>query len=123
MLIRELRLQVTHNIFHKSQEGSSSPMSTDSSPTSQGDTMSTSCGSNQTSTLAASLQQSSATQSMSSDDTPSTKLGSLQVLPQKLLALLKADALSNAVQETSCGMHSDLRMRSLGANGSKRSCL
>ena len=62
-------------------------MSTDSSPTSQGDTMSTSCGSNQTSTLAASLQQSSITQSMSLDDTPSTKLGSLQVLSYKLPSL------------------------------------
>ena len=73
-------LQVTHNIFHKSQEGSSSPMSTDSSPTSQADTMSVSCGSNPASTLAASLQQSATTLSLSSDNTPSTKLGSLQVM-------------------------------------------
>ena len=80
-LTDEMCLQVTHNIFHKSQEGSSSPMSTDSSPNSQGGTMSTSCGSNQTSTLAASLQQSSIARSSSSDDAPSTKLGSLQVLP------------------------------------------
>ena len=37
--------------------------------------MSTSCGSN----LAASLQQASLTRSISADDTPATKLGSLQV--------------------------------------------
>ena len=67
--------QVTHSIFHRVQEGSSSPMSTDSSLNSQGDTMSTSCGSN----LAASLQQASLTRSISADNAPATKLGSLQV--------------------------------------------
>lgn len=50
-------------------------MSTDSSLDSQGDTMSTSCASN----LAASLQQASLSRSISADDAPVTKLGSLQV--------------------------------------------